>query len=144
MILYDEDAQTLVRILCPGSILAHLFQIPESPIIGFRAASTEFSTPSHVIPSEAKNLNGRDAALRCPVGAARRPYHSGAPTDLCHPARKITFLQCWKPSTSPAHVMRWVHTVCPQQNLKVGKTSGAGAGNWPCIGVLLMRARPRL
>src|SRR6478735_3467785 len=88
MILYDEDAQTLVRIFCPGSILAHLFQMPESPIIGFRAASTEFSTPSQVILSEAKNLNGRDAALRCPVGAARRPYHSGAPSDLCHPRTK--------------------------------------------------------
>jgi hypothetical protein len=32
--------------------------------------------------------NGRDAALRCPVGAARRPYHSGAPSDLCHPRTK--------------------------------------------------------
>jgi hypothetical protein len=40
MILYDKDPQTLARIiLCPRSVLAHLFSAPESPIIGFRTAS---------------------------------------------------------------------------------------------------------
>jgi hypothetical protein len=30
------------------------------------------------------------------------------------------------------------------RNLTVGKTSATDAGSWPCIGVLLMHARPCL
>src|SRR5215475_3148311 len=40
MILHDQNPQSLARIiLVPRSILTHLFETPEIPIIGFRAAS---------------------------------------------------------------------------------------------------------
>ncbi len=77
MILYDQDAQTLARIiLFPRSVLAHLFQNPP------------------------------------------KPYN---------------------------RILRRVQMQFGRyRNLTVGKTSGADAGTWPCIGVLLMHARPCL
>ena len=44
--------------------------------------------------------------------------------------------------TRPFHGMTSIDLANP--NVKVEKTFGADAGSWPCIGVLLMRARPRL
>jgi hypothetical protein len=41
--------------------------------------------------------NGRDAALRCPVGAARRPYHSSNQAICVIPTSKIAAM-CWETS----------------------------------------------
>ena len=71
--------------------------------------------------------NGRDAALRCPVGAARRPYQSGAPSDLCHPRTKNHAQRVGKPQHDKGMLKRVRDADLRAKQVKAGIRIGLSA-----------------